>query len=71
LPINLKHYGKRRTVDRERFEEGFEAIKLSVIVQELRKENGMTQEQLAKNSVQQKHISHELRIMLPKSGFPH
>jgi len=41
-------YGKRGTPERERFEEGFEAFKLGVMIQELRKENKLTQEQLAK-----------------------
>ncbi|MCF8363606.1 MAG: helix-turn-helix domain-containing protein [Prolixibacteraceae bacterium] len=40
-------YGKRGTIERERFEEVFEAFKLGVMIQELRKENGLTQEQLA------------------------
>ena len=43
-----QQYGERGAVDRERFEEGFEAFKLGVMLQELRKKNGMTQEQLAK-----------------------
>lgn len=42
-----KQYGKRNTPEREKFEEGFEAFKLGVMIQELRKENGLTQEQLA------------------------
>jgi HTH-type transcriptional regulator / antitoxin HipB len=32
--------------EREKFEEGFEAFKLGVMIQELRKANGLTQEQL-------------------------
>jgi DNA-binding XRE family transcriptional regulator len=40
-------YGKRGTLEREEFEEGFESFKIGVMLQELRKENGMTQEQLA------------------------
>lgn len=40
-------YGKRGTIEREEFEEGFEVFKLGVLLQELRKEQGMTQEQLA------------------------
>lgn len=40
-------YGKRGTQSREKYEEGFEAFKLGVMLQELRKEHGMTQEQLA------------------------
>ena len=43
-----QQYGKRGSARREKFEEGFEAFKLGVMLQELRKENGMTQEQLAK-----------------------
>jgi DNA-binding XRE family transcriptional regulator len=40
-------YGKRGTPKREEFEEGFESFKIGVMLQELRKEQGMTQEQLA------------------------
>lgn len=40
-------YGKRGTAARERYEEEFEAFKLGVMIQELRKEQGLTQEQLA------------------------
>jgi HTH-type transcriptional regulator / antitoxin HipB len=40
-------YGKRGTESREKYEEGFEAFKLGVMLQELRKEQGLTQEQLA------------------------
>ena len=42
-----QQYGKRGTATREKFEEGFEAFKLGVMIQELRKEQGLTQEQLA------------------------
>jgi HTH-type transcriptional regulator / antitoxin HipB len=42
-----KQYGKRGTKKRDKYEEGFEAFKLGVTLQELRKEQGMTQEQLA------------------------
>jgi HTH-type transcriptional regulator/antitoxin HipB len=42
-----KQYGKRGAPEREKFEEGFEAFKLGAMIQELRKENGLTQEQLA------------------------
>jgi len=42
-----QQYGKRGTPNREKFEEGFEAFKLGVMIQELRMENGLTQEQLA------------------------
>ena len=40
-------YGKRGTTEREEFEEGFESFKIGVMLQELRNEQGMTQEQLA------------------------
>lgn len=40
-------YGKRGTPTRDKFEQEFEAFKLGVILQELRKEKGLTQEQLA------------------------
>jgi len=42
-----QQYGKRGTAIREKYEEGFEASKLGVMIQQLRKDNGMTQEQLA------------------------
>jgi HTH-type transcriptional regulator / antitoxin HipB len=42
-----KQYGKRGTERREKYEEEFEAFKLGVMLQELRKEQGLTQEQLA------------------------
>lgn len=42
-----QQYGKRGTKKREDYEKGFEAFKLGVMLQELRKEQGMTQEQLA------------------------
>lgn len=42
-----QEYGKRGTEKRDSFEAGFEAFKLGVMLQELRKSNGLTQEQLA------------------------
>ena len=42
-----EQYGKRGTEKRELYEEGFEAFKLGVMIQQLRKDSGMTQEQLA------------------------
>ena len=42
-----QEYGKNGTETRETFEQEFEAFKLGVMLQELRKEKGMTQEQLA------------------------
>ena len=38
-----QQYGKRGNPEREMFEEGFEAFRLGVMIQKLRKENGMTQ----------------------------
>lgn len=43
-----EQYGKRGTESREKYEEGFEAFKLGVMIQELRKEKGLTQEELAR-----------------------
>jgi len=43
-----KEYGKRGTSRREKYEQEFEAFKLGVMLQELRKQKRMTQEQLAK-----------------------
>ncbi|MEJ7694668.1 helix-turn-helix transcriptional regulator [Daejeonella sp.] len=40
-------YGKHGTETREKYEEGFETFRLGVMLQELRKEQGLTQEQLA------------------------
>lgn len=42
-----KQYGKRGTKTREKYEEEFEVFKLGVMLQELRKGQGLTQEQLA------------------------
>jgi len=43
-----EQYGKRGSPKREKFEEGFEAFKLGVLIQQARLEKGMTQEELAK-----------------------
>jgi len=40
-------YGKRGTESREQYEQEFEAFKLGVMLQELRKEKGLTQVELA------------------------
>ncbi|MFM7193960.1 MAG: helix-turn-helix domain-containing protein [Bacteroidota bacterium] len=40
-------YGKRGSQKREKYEQEFEAFKLGVMLQELRKEKGLTQEELA------------------------
>ncbi len=42
-----KQYGKRGTATREQYENEFETFKLGVMLQELRKEKGMTQSELA------------------------
>ena len=42
-----QQYGAKGTPEREQYEEEFEAFKLGALIQELRKEHGLTQEQLA------------------------
>jgi HTH-type transcriptional regulator / antitoxin HipB len=42
-----KQYGKRGTAKREAYEQGFEAFKLGVLIQEMRVKQNLTQEQLA------------------------
>ena len=42
-----KQYGLKGTETREVYEQEFETFKLGVMLQELRKEKGLTQEQLA------------------------
>jgi len=42
-----KEYGKIGTETRDKYEQEYEAFKLGVMLQELRKELGLTQEQLA------------------------
>jgi DNA-binding XRE family transcriptional regulator len=41
-------YGKRGSASREKYEQEFDAFRLGVMLQELRKEKGLTQEELAK-----------------------
>lgn len=40
-------YGKKGTETREKYEEEYDTFELGVMLQEMRKERGMTQEQLA------------------------
>lgn len=40
-------YGEKGTEQRNRFEQGFEAFKLGAMIQELRSQSNMTQQQLA------------------------
>jgi HTH-type transcriptional regulator/antitoxin HipB len=42
-----EQFGERDTAKREKFEDALEAYKLGIMIQGLRKERGMTQEQLA------------------------
>lgn len=42
-----EQYGKKGTTERDKYEEEFETFKLGVMIQELRKEQGLTQKQLA------------------------
>jgi DNA-binding XRE family transcriptional regulator len=43
-----QEYGKIGSSKREKYEQGFEAFKLGVMLQEMRKQQNMTQDQLAK-----------------------
>ena len=53
-----EQYGKRGTPVREQYEQGFEAFKLGVMIQELRKEEGLTQVELAQRcSITPRYIS--------------
>ena len=58
-----EQYGIRGTEEREKFEEGFEAFKLGVMLQELRKETGLTQEQLAEKCGTTKNYT-DLKVKL-------
>ncbi len=42
-----EQYGKRGTETRQRYEEEYESFELGVMIQEMRKERGLTQEELA------------------------
>ena len=42
-----QEYGKKGLPTREKYEQKFEAFKLGVMLQELRKQRGMTQQELA------------------------
>ena len=42
-----KQYGKKGTPKRNTYEQGFEAFKLGVLIQEMREKQNLTQEQLA------------------------
>ncbi len=42
-----EQYGVKGTETRENYEQGFEAFKLGVLIQELREKQNLTQEQLA------------------------
>ncbi len=42
-----EQYGELGTETRENYEQGFEAFKLGVIIQQMREEQNLTQEQLA------------------------
>ena len=54
-----KQYGVKGTAERVIYEEGFEVFKLGALIQDLRKEQGMTQEQLAeKCGTTKSYISH-------------
>ena len=42
-----EQYGKIGTEERDKYEEEYESFELGVLIQEMRKERGLTQEQLA------------------------
>ncbi len=42
-----KKYGKLGTASRDKYEEGFENFKIGVLIQEARKQQNLTQEELA------------------------
>jgi len=42
-----KHYGKKGTRRRDKLEEGYKSFRLGAMIQEARKEKGMTQQELA------------------------
>jgi ribosome-binding protein aMBF1 (putative translation factor) len=42
-----KHYGKKGTSRRDKLEEGYKSFRLGAMIQEARKEKGMTQQELA------------------------
>lgn len=48
-------YGKRGAPAREEFEQEFEAFRLGALLQSLRKEQGLTQEEVAERSGTTKH----------------
>lgn len=41
------NYGKKGTIKRDKFEQGYQEFKLGALIQEARLEKGLTQEQLA------------------------
>lgn len=45
-----KHYGKRGSAKRDILEKGYENFKIGVLLQEARKEKGLTQEELAERA---------------------
>lgn len=42
-----EHYGKKGTSKRDKFEKGYESFKIGLLIQQARRERGMTQEELA------------------------
>lgn len=46
--LTEKHFGKRGTRKREKFERGFEAFKLGILLKQAREEKGLTQAEVAK-----------------------
>lgn len=45
-----KHFGKKGTLKREKFEAGYQDFKIGALLQEARLEKGLTQEELAEKA---------------------
>lgn len=51
----IRQYGPRGETKREAYEQGFEAFKLGVLIEEARRNLGLTQQQLAERAGTTKH----------------
>lgn len=66
-----KEYGVKGSSTREAYEQEFETFKLGVMLQELRKKRGLTQEQLANKCGTTKPTFRELKIIQAISDYQH
>lgn len=66
-----EQYGKKGSEQREKYEEEFEAFKLGVMIQEPRKEKGLTQEELAQKCGTTKTTFPESKITRATFVFQH